>query len=157
MEKPADQVRTRTIYFHADDDHATAQQLARASAHNGKKGITRKASVFITHDTEPCDAVCILPGVRDWDAARIITSYEAAGIPISKIEKGEKLPEPVAEPAAPNIAPLPPPPKNDALRRLPSAQLKALAAGRGVDITNAHDRAAIIAAIEAAAQKGPTP
>lgn len=155
-----DQNPTRAIYFHGADDHATAKDLARAEAHGGKRAITRDASVYVSGEVEPCKAIYLLPSVRDWDMARIVASYEPQGVQIERLLKNDAPKVKAATPApdAPsNVPPLPPPPKNEALRRLPTTQLKSLAVGRGIDISTAPDRATIIAAIEAAAQKGATP
>jgi hypothetical protein len=159
MAEPETVAQPRLIYFHGDGDLDTARQAARPEANNGKRALTRNATVHREGDVEPCDSIVILPSVRDWDAAKIIATYERVGRPIERLTKPPKADEPaVAAPAAVSVMPPASSQSSSALRRLSNKQLRDLASGRGVDLSAAHDRASIIAAIEsAAAQKGATP
>lgn len=139
-------LRRRTIYFHGGDRDG-AKFLARPEVNGGKRGITRDARVFVDGEVETCDRIVLLPSVRDWDLARIVNTYERAGIQI------EHLFDPKTEPALESDAPVAAP-VNEELRRLSNKQLRDLAVERGIDISNARERASIIAAIDAAAQKG---
>ena len=155
---------TNTLYFRGTDDELElVKQLSRGAPGNPYgPGIRRLAPVF-AGDFEPCAQVVLLPGVITGDADRITAVYGEHGVPVLRFQPNDP-----DRPAEPKTEPLPAPEpapaaaaeakdlSNANLRRMPNRALRDLASGRGIDITDAQDRASLIAAIEAGA-KGQTP